>query len=148
VDGEPVLGAVSAPALGERYETVRGGGARWNGSPIRVSDVDSLEQAAVCHYATEEWLGTSRQAALFDLVRDTHRSVGFTDFWGHCLVARGSLEVMMEPSLRIWDWAALEVLVNEAGGLMTTFDGSPVADGTSVLTTNGRLHDEVVGRLA
>lgn len=143
-DGEPVLGAVGAPALGERYEAVRGQGATLNGTLIRVSDVGSLDRGAVCHYATEAWLDGPHEGALRALDGAAYRSVGFTDFWGHCLVARGSVEVALEPSLRIWDWGALAVLVAEAGGRITTFEGGPVGDGSSVLTTNGSLHDRVL----
>ncbi|HEX6207145.1 MAG TPA: inositol monophosphatase family protein [Actinomycetota bacterium] len=142
--GEPVLGVVGAPALGERYEAVRGQGATLNGTLIRASDVGSLDPAAVCHYATEAWLEGPYEAALRDLDRAAYRSVGFTDFWGHCLVARGSVEVALEPELRIWDWGALKVLVEEAGGRMTTFQGEPVSDRSSVLSTNGMLHQTVL----
>jgi histidinol-phosphatase len=55
--------------------------------------------------------------------------------------------VCFEPELSTWDWAALEVVVEEAGGRMTQFDGSKLEHGGSVLTTNGVLHDEVVARL-
>ena len=76
-----------------------------------------------------------------------YRTRGFGDFWGHMLVARGSAEAMIETALRIWDWAALKVIVEEAGGSMTQIDGSPVVDGGSALTTNGRLHPAFVQRL-
>jgi histidinol-phosphatase len=64
------------------------------------------------------------------------------------LVARGSVEAMVEARLRVWDWAALEVIVEEAGGRMTQIDGSALGDGHSVLSTNGVLHEELVARLA
>lgn len=145
-EGEPVLGVVAAPALGERYEAVRGRGASLNGRPIRVSGTTRIDRATVCQYATEEWLGGPHERALLALIRDAYRSVGFTDFWGHCLVARGAVDVMLEPSLRVWDWAALKVLVEGAGGRMTALDGGPCADGGSILSTNGVLHREVAAR--
>lgn len=148
IDGEPVLGLASAPALGERYEAVRGRGATRDGSPIRVSGRERLEQAVVCQYATEDWLGGPHENGLLRLLGGAARTVGFTDFWGHCLVARGALDVMLEPTLRVWDWAALKVIVEEAGGRMTRFDGTGVVDGSSVLTTNARLHDPVLELLA
>lgn len=147
-EGEPILGVVGAPAVNERYEAVRGQGATLNGSMISVSKVDALERGAVCHYAMEAWLDGPHEAALRDLDRAAYRSVGFTDFWGHCLVARGSVEVALEPQLRIWDWGALKVLVEEAGGRITTFEGGPVADRSSVISTNGRLHEAVLEALA
>lgn len=144
--GRPVLGVVSAPALGERYAATLGGGATLNGEPIVVSDRDSLAEATVCHYETPAWPRQLRPA-LAGLTEDAARSVGFTDFWGHCLVARGSIEAMLEPELRVWDWAAVKVVVEEAGGRATSFDGGPCTDGGSVLSTNGHLHDEIVERL-
>ena len=63
------------------------------------------------------------------------------------LVARGSCEAMLEPSLRTWDWAALKVIVEEAGGRMTSLEGGPMTDHGSALTTNGLVHDELVARL-
>lgn len=143
---EPVLGVIGAPALGERYEAVRGQGATLNGALIRVSEVASLDRAAVCHYAAEAFGPEAH--VLLDLDHSAYRSVGLTDFWGHCLVARGSLEVTLEPSLRIWDWGALKILVEEAGGRISDFAGAPPSDRSSVLTTNGLLHEavlEVVG---
>jgi histidinol-phosphatase len=62
------------------------------------------------------------------------------------LVARGSAEAMIEPQLRTWDWAAVKVIVEEAGGQMTQLDGGAVEDRMSVLSTNGLLHDEIVSR--
>jgi histidinol-phosphatase len=82
------------------------------------------------------------------ILDEAARTRGFGDFWIHVLVARGASEVAVEPELRLWDYAALKVVVEEAGGRMTTIDGGPVTDGGSVLTTNGPLHDEVVRRLA
>ncbi|MDP9328772.1 MAG: histidinol phosphatase, partial [Actinomycetota bacterium] len=69
-------------------------------------------------------------------------------FWGHLLVARGAAELMMEPDLAVWDFAAPQLVVEEAGGHVTTMQGGPTFHGGSVLTTNGVLHDLVVARLA
>ena len=66
------------------------------------------------------------------------------DFWGHTLVARGAGEAMIEPELNIWDYAAFQVVVEEAGGRVTQFDGSPTRDGGSVVSSNGILHDELL----
>lgn len=147
LDGEPVLGVAGAPALGERYAAVRGGGATLNGEPIRVSHRASLREASICRYEMQDWPRELR-ASLSSLEEEAARSLGFTDFWGHCLVARGSIDVMLEPVLRLWDWAAVKVIVEEAGGRMSAFDGGPCRDGGSILSTNGRLHPEVVRRLA
>ncbi len=147
VDDRPVVGVVSLPALGERYEAARGLGARLNGEPIRVSRADRLERSFVVFAGMEDWLSGPYAPGVHDLVRRARRNRGFGDAWGHCLVARGSADVMIELELATWDFAALEVIVEEAGGRISRFDGSPLAHGGSVLTTNGRLHDEIVAML-
>lgn len=146
VDGRSVLGVIGAPAMGERYEAVRGGGARWNGRELRVSE-RKLEDAFMLFSSVDDWVEGSRHDAFMGLVRDSRRSRGFGDFWGHMLVARGAADLMVEPALRIWDWAAITVIVEEAGGVVTTFEGAPPTDGSSILTSNAVLHDDVVRRL-
>ena len=147
VDGRGVAGVANAPALGERYDAVRGGGATMNGDQILVSDVDRIGDAHVLHAELKNLLGERYEEALRGLVRDSWRDRGFGDFWAHMLVARGAADVMLEPSLAIWDYAAPKVIVEEAGGRMTTFDGDDVHHGSTVVTTNGALHDEVTSRL-
>ncbi len=147
VDGRGVLGLISSPAMGERYEAVQGGGARWNGRALRVSR-RGLSDAFLVYSSVDEWLSGSRREAFLGLLRDTRRNRGFGDFWGHMLVARGAADVMAEPQLAIWDWAGLQVIVEEAGGRVTTFEGEAPFDGSSVLTTNAVVHDEVVRRLS
>lgn len=148
VDDRPMLGVVNAAALGERYEAVRGGGARMNGEPIEVSRADRIERASVLHAEVPDWLDGEYGRPLADLLRQARRDRAFGDFWGHVLVARGSADVCFEPELATWDWAAIEVVVEEAGGRMTQFDGAPLTHGGSVLTSNGVLHDELLARLA
>jgi histidinol-phosphatase len=146
VDGRSELGLINAPALGERYEAVRGAGARWNDRDLRVSD-RKLEDAFMVFSSVDDWVERDRHEAFMGLVRTSRRTRGFGDFWGHMLVARGAADFMVEPALRVWDWAAITVIVEESGGRVTTFDGEPPSDGSSILTSNGVLHDEVVGRL-
>lgn len=148
VEEEPVVGVVSAPALGERYVASVGAGATLNGVPIHVSRADRLSRAFVVHGQMADWLEGPYARDVQELVREARRDRGFGDFWGHCLVARGAADVMIEAELHTWDFAALQVIVREAGGRMTQFDGAPVEHGRSVLTTNGRLHDEIVARLS
>ena len=147
VDGELVLGLVHAPAIGERYEAVRGGGARMNGRPIGVSAIDDLTEAQVFHAGLEAW-GPEPRARLVGLLGGSSRTRGFGDFWGHTLVARGAGEAMIEPELNIWDYAALQVIVEEAGGRVTQLDGSPTRHLGSVVSSNGLLHDEFLTALA
>jgi histidinol-phosphatase len=148
VDGRPEVGVVSAPGLGERYEATRGGGARLNGHPIEVSGVSSLGTAMLVSSGLGDWLEPPLAEPFRELATAVRRTRGFGDFWGHMLVARGAAEAMLEPSLRVWDTAAVQVVVEEAGGRMTALDGSPLVDRGSTLTSNGSLHDEITSRFA
>jgi histidinol-phosphatase len=148
VDGDLVVGVADAPAIGERYAAARASGATLNGDPIRVSRADRISRAFVLYAEMSDWLAGPYAEGIRELITDARRERGFGDFWGHMLVARGSADVMLEPELSTWDFAALRVIVEEAGGRMTTVDGRPVEHGASVLTTNGLLHDEVIARLA
>jgi histidinol-phosphatase len=144
VDDRPVVGVASAPALGERYAAARRSGATLNGEPVAVSGVDDLGEALLVSSGMSDWLDGRWARGFRAVASRVARTRAFGDFWGHMLVARGSAGAMMEPELRIWDWAALQVVVEEAGGRITQLDGSPLADHASCLTTNGRLHDQVV----
>ncbi len=146
VEGRPVVGLVSAPALGERYEAVRGRGATLNGGPIHASGVDRVSHALVCYGGLEAWLRSRHKDPFVRLVLEARRSRGLGDFWGHMLVARGTADAMLEPQLRIWDTSAVQVIVEEAGGSMTALDGTQLEDRGSALSTNGALHAEMVRR--
>lgn len=146
VDDRPVVGVVSAPALGERYRAASGLGATLNDEPIHVSDEDQLRRAFLAHGGLWDWMEGPRREQFLNLVGSVRRTRGMGDFWGHMLVARGAADVMVEVELRIWDTSAVQVVVEESGGRMTTLDGEPLADRSSALSTNGILHDEVVAR--
>jgi histidinol-phosphatase len=144
VDGDSVVGVAHAPALGETYDGARGLGARVNDAPIRVAPIDRLEDATVVFAG----VGAFYEAGLGDffssLTRSAWRTRGFGDFWGHMLVARGAAHVMVEPELSLWDVAALEPIVSEAGGRLTHLSGERWVETGSCLTTCGTLHDEVI----
>ena len=148
VDGELVVGVASAPALGERYAAARGQGASMNGKRIRVSDIARLADAQFLYSQLDTLLGGPQGSATLELLAGSNRERGFGDFWGHLLVARGASEICIEPSLAIWDYAALVPIVEEAGGRITDFAGRPPRHKGSVLTTNGALHRDVLRRLA
>jgi histidinol-phosphatase len=157
VDGRNEVGVVSAPALGEQYEASRGGGAFMNGERIHVSEISSMSEATVCFGSYKRMFKKGYGEQVRNLLASCRRDRSFGDFWGHCLVARGSVEAMLEPNLNIWDIAAVEVIVEEAGGNTSGFDGEryPEArvwsrqDGEgSFLSTNGILHTDMVHLLA
>ena len=143
-----VVGVVSAPALGERYDAALRMGARMNGAPIRVSSLATIEEARVCFASWGGWVDAGLDRQWASILTRCRRSRGFGDFWGHVLVARGAAEAMAEPELQPWDVAALTVIVAEAGGRLTDFGGRPFRERGSCLTTNGRLHDEILQELS
>jgi histidinol-phosphatase len=147
VDGELVVGAASAPALGRRWWARRGGGAYANGDRIEVSRIERVDDAHVCgpseRYFDQAGLGDAYRA----LAQRCWRAVGFADFWGHALVAEGAVDVMVEPTLGVWDIAALRPIVEEAGGRVSDLTGHGWADGAPCVTTNGIVHDEVLDLL-
>ncbi len=147
-DGQLVLGVASAPALGERYAAARGEGATMNGKRIQVSDTSRLADAQFLYSQLDTLLGGAQGSATLELLATSNRERGFGDFWGHLLVARGAAEICIEPSLAIWDFAALVPIVEEAGGRITDFAGRPPRHKGSVVATNGALHDDVLRRLA
>ncbi len=147
-DDTVVAGVASAPALGRRWWAARGLGARADGHPIRVSAVDRIEDAHLAHAGVGTWFDYGRGEAFVRLTRAVWRGRGLGDFWMHCLVAEGAFDIACEPVVSLWDLAALEVIVEEAGGRFTDLEGRPRPDGGSAVSTNGRLHEEVLAALA
>jgi histidinol-phosphatase len=144
VDGRAVLGVAHAPALDETYDAAIGSGARLNREAIEVDPVSSLSDATVLYASFSSFVEQGLGGAFADLAARSYRTRGFGDFWGHMLVARGAAHAMVEPKLRTWDFRPLEVIVSEAGGRQTTLTGGPLEDHSSVLTTCGSIHDEVL----
>lgn len=146
VGGRSVVGVAHAPALQETYDAATGAGARCNGEAISVDTTRSLDEATVLFASLAGWRAAGLAGGFDALARRAWRTRGFGDFWGHVLVARGAAHVMAEPELSIWDVAALEPIVAEAGGKLTGLGGGPWERGACI-TTNGPLHDEVLGLL-
>jgi histidinol-phosphatase len=140
----PVVGVVSAPALHRRWWAARGEGAFCNGAPIRVSAIDSVAVGQFIFDDISTFTKLGRREQLLALERECGRARGFGDFWGHMLVAEGAAEIVVEPEVSHWDMAALQVIVEEAGGRFTNFAGEARADGGSGVSTNGLLHDAVL----
>jgi histidinol-phosphatase len=148
VDGKLVVGVASAPALSERYAAARDAGATMNGKRIRVSDIATIAESQFHYSQLDTLLASHHNEATVGLMMESGRERGFGDYWGHLLVARGAAEICLEPSLAIWDYAALVPIVEEAGGRISDFTGASPSHRGPVLTTNGVLHDEVLRRLA
>jgi histidinol-phosphatase len=147
-EGQDVVGVISAPALGSRWDGVLGGPAHQDGREIRVSEVGVLEDAEVAFGGLAYFERDGFDELVRRLVARTKRQRGYGDFWQHCLVAAGSTDVAIEASVNLWDLAAPRCVVEAAGGRFTSMEGEPTADGGSALATNGRLHDEVLALIA
>jgi histidinol-phosphatase len=150
-DGEPVVGMVSAPLLGRRWWAAKGDGA-WlrdvaGTRRITVSKVSTLSDAYLSTTDLGTWVqfhSREKYLALADACWETR---GFGDFWSHCLVAEGSMDIAAEAIVNPWDVAAAQVLVTEAGGRFSDLTGTPRYDAGSALSTNGLLHDETLAIL-
>jgi histidinol-phosphatase len=147
VDGESVVGVCHAPNIAETYEATAGGGARMNGKPITVRPTP-LDEAMVVSGGLRGMQEHGLESFYSKLAAAAWRVRGLGDFWGHMLVARGAAQVMVDPTVRTWDTAAVEVIVREAGGTISQLDGSPLADGSSCLTTCGEPLRGVVTAMA
>ena len=156
-DGELQAGIVSAPALRERWFAWRGGGAWASGSaatgtgpprPIRTSSVTSIDDAHVLYGSGHDIVDSGLAPGFDTLLRRAWRERGFGDFWGYALVAEGAAETMVELGVNAWDLAAPLVLIEEAGGRLTDYDGRRTIHGRSVVASNGHLHDEILAVLA
>ena len=145
-----IAGVVSAPALFRRWYALEGGGAFVivNGDvpkKINVSAISKIEDASISH---SDFIGWGERLKPFnDLLQSAWRTRAHGDFWSHMLVAEGAVEVAAEPSLALWDMAALDIIVREAGGRFTNLDGKDGSHGGSGLSTNAALHDYVVRAL-
>jgi histidinol-phosphatase len=148
-DGELAVGVASAPALSRRWWASRGEGAYADGSRLRVSGVDRLENAFLGYDSIVHFDQIGLAERFLELSRRCWRSRGFSDFWAHMLVAEGSIDVAVhgEPGPQLWDLAPLVVIVEEAGGRFTDLAGSRTALGGSAVSSNGLLHDGVLAIL-
>ncbi|HEX5586721.1 MAG TPA: histidinol-phosphatase [Acidimicrobiia bacterium] len=148
-DGVPVVGVVSAPALGARWWAASGLGAHRDGAPIAVSGVARIEDAHLAYDSVRAFEDDGRAPQFLALARRCWRTRGFGDFWSHVMVADGSIDIAIEVGgLAVWDLAAPMVVVQEAGGTFTDLRGVARADGGDVLATNGVLHADVLAALA
>lgn len=143
---EPVVGLVSAPALGRRWWAGRGSGA-WTGrslaaaSRVEASNVSTLNDASLSISSLTGWEEIDRLDNIVNLSRAVWRTRGFGDFWSHVLVAEGAVDIACEPELALHDMAALVPIVTEAGGRFSDLSGKDGPFGPNGISTNGHLHD-------
>src|SRR4051794_20288127 len=152
-DRHIVVGVASAPAMGRRWWAARGSGA-WTAAGgeaprrLAVSQVSTLGDAFLSYSSLSGWEKGVGLDRFLDLTKRVWRTRAFGDFWSHLLVAEGAVDIACEPEVSLWDLAALQPIVEEAGGRFTDLSGVDGADGGSVVCSNGRLHDDLLAALA
>jgi len=151
VDGSPVVGVVSAPALGRRWWGATGLGAwvQHDGERrrLRVSGIDRLADATLSYNNLQTWDQYGHLEHLVALSREVGRTRAFGDLWSYMLLAEGAIDIAGEFDVKAWDVAALVPIITEAGGRVTSATGTERLDELSVIATNGVLHDAVLDRL-
>jgi histidinol-phosphatase len=147
---EVLVGVVSAPALSQRWWAAREYGS-WTSRPgiaarrNQVSAVASLDDASFSYSDLGDW--GSRSAGFRDLSASVWRTRAYGDFWSHMLVAEGAVDISAETDVKLWDLAALQIIVEEAGGTFTDLSGKATPAGGSAVCTNGLLHEQVLSLL-
>ncbi|HXA34867.1 MAG TPA: inositol monophosphatase family protein [Steroidobacteraceae bacterium] len=146
--GEIVLGVSSAPVYGELSFAERGCGAYLNGKAVTVSQVATIESAALSS-GNMKTLATGSQWARYGaLIAQVSRIRGYGDFLHYHLLASGKIDAVIETDVNILDIAACVAIVNEAGGRFTELSGAPITlESTSVLATNGHMHAPILAAL-
>jgi histidinol-phosphatase len=146
--GEPVLGVIHLPALGETVAAAAGQGCYLDGSRCRVSDTNELARAV----ALTSDLGITASSPVGEgwgaLVSSVEFARTWGDAYGHAMVATGRADIMLDPvDFKPWDAAPLLPVITEAGGRFTSLAGDATIHGGSGLSTNGHLHDQVLALL-
>jgi histidinol-phosphatase len=142
------VGVVSAPALGRRWWAVRGGGAFADGRPCQVSSVDQLAEAQVSVTFNDGWDLLGLTGVLVEIQQAARRARGFGDFWQHCLVAEGAVDLAIDAvGVASYDLAAVRLIVEEAGGTFTDRLGEATHEHDTAISSNGVLHRQVIDRL-
>ncbi|MDA0217142.1 MAG: histidinol phosphatase [Actinobacteria bacterium] len=149
---EILLGVVSSPALGRRWSAQSGEGAfvteTFNPKAARaiaVSKVGELSDACLSYSDLIGW--GARREKFLQILDSLWRTRGHGDFYSHMLVAEGAVDIAVEPSLALWDMAALSIIVTEAGGHFSSLDGVAGPFGKSGLSSNGILHHQFLQQL-
>lgn len=141
------IGVVSAPAMGNRWWASQDQGAFADGRRLEVSKIDEIANAFLS-YSEGPWESHGMRNQLEALRHTTYRHRSFGDFWQHMLVAEGACDIAAEAIVSVWDLAALQIIVEEAGGVFSDLGGHARPDGGSALSTNGVLHAKTMAFLS
>src|ERR1019366_3022857 len=147
-DGEITTGVIYAPAVDDLLYAQKGQGAFDRNGRLHVSRIATLREGMVVFGGIDIFRHRGHWDGFERLVRASGRQRGFGDYFGHTFVARGQAEAMVELDLKPWDLAAIKIVVEEAGGRFTDFNGVPSIYGGNAVASNGRVHDEILRLLA
>jgi len=147
-NGEIVAGMVSAPGLHSRWWAYRGEGAYRDGKRLHVSNVTNLSKAMVFATGTGPSKNAHDLAKIRELLDAARNSRSFGGFWQHMLVAEGAIDAALDWTSKPWDLAPLGIIVEEAGGHSTNLRGERTIYTGQLVSTNGKIHDEVLKILA
>jgi histidinol-phosphatase len=145
--GEMIAGVSYAPADNQFFRAVRGDGTFKNDKRVHVSDVSRLDQALASYSGYQFFQKAGKEREFLNVLRGVDRARGFGDYYGFALLAQGSVDLMVDCGVHIWDIAGLKVIVEEAGGRLTDWDGGNDLERPDCLATNGRLHDAALAIL-
>ena len=143
-EGEPIVGAVNIPAMGELLVAAQGMGCSWNGRRAQVSRIDTLQDALLLCTDMANLERYSRADAFGRLAAATKMQRSWGDAYGYVLVATGRAEVMLDPIVSVWDLAALLPVVTEAGGTFTDWNGEPTIHSGEAIATNGLVYAQLM----
>lgn len=144
VEGVPSVGIAYMPATEELFVAVLGQGATRDGRPCRLSAVASLEDACVCHGGLVQFTDAGLEHLLPRLARETFTQRGFGDFASYRELLQGRVDAVVEPGVQPYDVAPVAVLVREAGGRLTDFEGRDTIHARDFVVSNGPLHDAML----
>ncbi|MFH1399209.1 MAG: inositol monophosphatase family protein [Candidatus Woesearchaeota archaeon] len=142
--GDLIVGVSNAPVLKEMVYAEKGGGTFFNKKRVNVSSINALDEAYMSFGGLKYFERQKLVDNLLSLVRATRGHRGIGDFWSYHMLAQGKIDIMIEAETKIWDIAAVKVIVEEAGGKITDINGNVVGkDTTSIIATNSLLHDAI-----
>ena len=151
INGHAVLSVVSAPALGKRWWAAPGVAqtSEIDGTvrDLKVSAIAELENASLSYNNLQLWDSYGFLDKLMKLSRKVWRTRAYGDFYSYMLLAEGSVDIVAEHDLKLYDIAALVPIVEQAGGTFSAIDGPLSEASSSVLATNGKLHETLLREL-
>src|SRR5262249_3307900 len=142
--GEITTGVIYAPAIDDLLYAQKGQGAYDKHGRLQVSSIATLKHSMLVFGGASALRSHGAWRAYERLVDRSDRQRAYGDFFCYTFVARGQAEAMVDVDLKPWDLAALQIIIEEAGGRFTDFSGRATAFGGSAVASNGRVHDEIL----